>query len=209
MSWSHRGPSGLPRPPPDHAASLPLPIREFPVGAIFNRIHRTQHAAIFFSPGEGKPPAGRFDSATGASGVLYGAETFAGAFIETVLRNPARRLIGMAEIESGSLAVIGTGRITRLVDLQGDGLQQLGLDGSIFTGPYQNCGLWTDALFRHPDRPDGIVYRSRHDPGQICFAWFERADLGMTLASGSVPLTRLQAEVGAMLRRYGKALDVS
>jgi hypothetical protein len=155
------------------------------------------------------PPSGRFDSATAAFGVLYSAETFAGAFSETVLRNPARRLIGMAEIESRSLAVIGTSRTTRLVDLQGDGLQQLGLDGSIFTGPYENCGLWTDALFHHPDRPDGILYRSRHDPSQICIAWFERTDLRMTLASGSVPLTRLLTEVGELLRRYGKALDAS
>jgi len=164
---------------------------------------------MFFSPGKGNPPAGRFDSATGTFGVLYGAEAFAGAFIETVLRNPARRLIGMAEIESRSLAVIGTRRTARLVDLQGDGLQQLGLDGSIFTGPYENCGLWTDGLFQHPARPDGLVYRSRHDPSQICIAWFERTDLGMTLASDSVPLTRLLAEVGELLRRDGKALDVS
>lgn len=209
MSSSQRGPTGAPRPPPDDAASLPLPIRELPNGASFSRIHRISNAPIFFSPGIGKPPAGRFDSATGTFGVLYCAETFAGAFIETVLRNPARRLIGMAEIESRSLAVIGTSRTTNFVDLQGDGLQQLGLDGSIFTGPYENCGLWTDALFHHPKCPDGILYRSRHDPGQTCIALFERADLGLTLASDSVPLTMLLAEIGELLRRYGKALDVS
>jgi hypothetical protein len=209
VSGAPRGPSGVPHPPPDDVASLPLPIRECPGGAIFNRVHRTRHGAIFFSPGKGNPPAGRFDSATGAFGVLYGAETLAGAFIETVLRNPARRLIGMAEIESRSVAVIRTSRITRFVDLRGDGLQQLGLDGSIFTGPYENCGLWADALFRHPARPDGIVYRSRHDPAYTCLALFERTDLGLTLASASVPLTRMLADIGGMFRRYGKALDVS
>jgi hypothetical protein len=164
---------------------------------------------MFFSPGPGRPPAGRYDSATGACGVLYGAEAFAGAFIETVLRNPARQLIGMAEIESRSLAVIGTSRVMRLVDLYGEGLQQLGLDAAIFTGPYENCGLWTDALLQHPEQPDGILYRSRHDPSQTCIALFERADLGLTLASDSVPLTRLLAEIGELLRRYGKALDVA
>ena len=209
MSESRRGPSGAPRPPPDDLASLPLPIQELPSGAGFSRIHRTSHTPIFFSPGRGKPPAGRFDSASGAFGVLYGAETFAGAFIETVLRNPARRLIGMGEIESRSLAVIGTGRTTSLVDLRGDGLQKLGLDAAIFTGPYEICGRWADALFQHPERPDGILYRSRHDPGQTCIAWFERTDLGLTPGSASVLLTRMLAEIGVLLRRYGKALDVS
>jgi hypothetical protein len=209
VSGSHRGPSGVPRPPPDDAASLPLPIREFPGGAIFNRVHRTQHAAIFFSPGKGKPPAGRFDSATGRLGVLYGAETFAGAFIETVLRNPARRLVGMAEIESRSVTVIRTSRTMRFVDLRGDGLQQPGLDASISTGPYENCGLWSDALFQHPARPDGILYPSRHDPGHTCIALFERLRLGLTLASDSVRLTRMLSDIGELLRRYGKALDAA
>jgi hypothetical protein len=188
---------------------LSLPIREFPDDVNFSRIHRTSHAPIFFSPGKGRPPVGRFDSAAGAFGVLYCAETFSGAFIETVLRNPARQLIGMADIESRSVAVIGTSRTTRLVDLQGSGLQQLGLDSSIFTGPYENCGLWTDALFQHPEHPDGILYRSGHDPSQTCVALFERSDLGVTLASDSLPLTRLLSEIGELLRRYGKALDVS
>jgi hypothetical protein len=199
----------VPRPPPDDAASLPLPIREFPGGAIFNRVHRTQRAAIFFSSGKGKPPAGRFDSATGGFGVLYGAETFAGAFIETVLRNPARRLVGMAEIESRSVTVIRTSRTMRFVDLRGDGLQQPGLDASISTGPYENCGLWSDALFQHPARPDGILYRSRHDPGHTCIALFQRLRLGLTLASDSVRLTRMLSDIGELLRRYGKALDAA
>jgi len=188
--------------------ALPLPIQQRTAGVGFSRIHRTSHPPIFFSPGRGNPPAGRFDSATGSFGVLYIAETFAGAFIETVLRNPARRLIGMADIESRSVATLRTGRTTRLVDLQGQGLQRLGLDGSIFTGPYENCGLWADALYLHPDRPDGILYRSWFDPRQSCIALFERSDLGLTSASDSVPLTRLLAEIGGLLRRYHKALDV-
>jgi hypothetical protein len=179
-----------------------------PNGSSFNRIHRTLHAPVFFSPGPTRSPLGRFDSASGDFGVLYAAESLAGAFAETVLRNPARRLIGMAEIESRSLAVIGTERVVKLVDLRGEGLQQLGLDGTIFTGPYENCGLWSDALYHHPDTPDGLLYRSRHDPDQTCVALFEREDLSLTLARESVPLIKLLADIGELLRHYGKALDM-
>lgn len=171
------------------------------------RIHRSDHAPVFFSPGDHRAPAGRFDSADRLFGVLYMAFTFAGAFAETILRNPGRRLIGRAEIAARSLAVLAISRNLRLVRMHGAGLQALGLDNAITTGPYEPCGIWADALFRHRERPHGIAYASRHDPEQICVALFERPDVSLTLTGDSVPLERLLADVAAVLRRYNKGLD--
>jgi hypothetical protein len=175
------------------------------------RIHHRSRSPIFFSPGdtrgEKQPPAGRFDSATSRFGVLYLAFSFEGAFAETVLRNPARRLVSMGEIASRSLAVLALSRAARLVRMHGPGLQALGVDNAITTGPYDPCGVWADALFAHPDRPDGIVYASRHDPDQLCVALFSPPDIAITLAGESVPLVEILPQVAAVLRRYGKGFD--
>ena len=207
MSGAGRGPDGAAHLPPEWLPRSQLPVTELPAGSTLVRIYRHVHPPIFFSPGDKRPPAGRFDSATGLFGVLYLAFSFEGAFAETVLRNPARRLIGLGEVAGRSLAGLALSRAVRLVRMHGAGLQELGVDNAVATGPYEPCGLWADALFAHPDRPDGIAYASRHDPDQICVALFSRADIAITLASDSVPLTEILGDVAAVLRRYGKGLD--
>lgn len=207
MSGATRGPTGIAVPPPPWLAMVSLPMMELPLGSTLVRIHRTVNNLLFYSPGPGRPPAGRFDSAGGVFGVIYLAFTFEGAFAETVLRNPARKLVGVGEIAGRSLAVLAPSRPVKLVEMRGAGLQALGVDNAITTGPYGPCGLWADALFAHPDRPDGIVYTSRHDPDQECVALFSRPGLALELASDSVPLTEMTADVARVLRRYGKGLE--
>ena len=207
MSGTARGPTGIAVPPPPWLAATSLPLMELPFGSSLVRIHRAINGPVFYSPGPGRPPAGRFDSATGSFGVICLAFTFEGAFAETVLRNPTRRLVGVGEIAGRSLAVLAPSRHVRLVEMRGAGLQALGVDNSITTGPYGPCGLWADALFDHPHRPDGIAYASRHDPDQVCVALFSRPDLALEVASDSVPLTEMPADVAKILRRYGKGLE--
>lgn len=207
MSGAARGPSGAAALPPPWLSTASLPVTELPVGSTLVRIHRTANSPVFYSPGPGRSPAGRFDSSSGAFGVVYLACTFEGAFAETVLRSPVRKLVGVGEIASRSLVALVPSRSVRLVQMRGAGLQALGVDNSITTGPYGPCGLWADALFEHPDRPDGIAYASRHDPEQVCVALFSRPDLTLEVASDSVPLVEMISDVGAILRRYGKGLE--
>ena len=207
MTEARSGPTGSARGPADWLQRVPLPVTEVPAGARFVRIHSSTQPPIFFSPGPQHPPAGRFDSATGGFGVMYLAFGFEGAFAETVLRNPARRLVSFAEIANRSLATVTFLRAVRLVRMHGPALQELGVDNAITTGPYEPCGVWAGALFAHPDHPDGIAYASRHDPEQICVALFARGGLPLTLAGESVPLTGILRDVAAVLRRYGKGLE--
>lgn len=176
-------------------------------GSTFCRIHRSVHGAVFFSPGPGKPPAGRFDSATGRFGVLYAALSFDCSFAEVLLRNPARQFVSLPEIEARSFAVLSLNAAIRLVDLTGPGLSRLGLDARFLSGGYDVCGAWADALHDHPERPAGILYPSRFDPSEHCFALFDRAAPHLAPATDSVPLGELLPDVAAALDRYGKALD--
>lgn len=201
-----RGPSGSSPPPPAWLPTARLPLLRLPAQSSLVRVHRLEHHPVFFSPGTGRAPAGRFDSPSGAFGVLYLAQSLDGAFAETVLRNPQRRLVDLSEIAGRAVSVLDLSRATRLVDLREAGLQALGTDNAISTGPYGPCGAWADALHAHPDAPDGIAYSSRHDPGQLCIVLFSRADLGLGILSGPTPLADLLDEVASLLRRYGKGL---
>jgi hypothetical protein len=159
----------------------------------------------FFSPGGRQPPAGRFDSATclfrrPLHGIHVRGRIRQNGFAQSSPTDDrCRRNHRMVARCPGDI---------RLVRMHGSGLQALGLDNAITTGPYEPCGIWADALFRHHDRPDGIAYASRHDPEQICVALFERADISLTVASDSIPLTQLLPDVAAVLRRYGEGPDL-
>jgi len=161
---------------------------------------------VFFSPESGKPATGRFDSPSGAFGVLYLAQSLEGAFAETVLRNPQRRLVNLAEIIGRASSVLGLSRAVRLADMRGPGLQALGTDNAISTGPYGPCGVWADALHAHSDKADGIAYSSRHDPEQLCIALFSRPDITFDILSGPTPLADLLVDVANLLRRYRKGV---
>ena len=202
-----RGPTGpAPAPPADlHARTLPLAI--WNAGSKVIRVHRTRLGPIHFSGGAGKPPLGRWDSPSGTFGVLYAARAFAGAFAETVLRNPALLLVSLAEIEARALSVLSITAAIRLVDLTGPGLSQLGLDVRILSGPYDVCGAWSDALHGHPQAPAGILYPSRFDPAQVCLALFDRIAVHVEAITVPVPLGDMLADVAGVLDRYGKALD--
>lgn len=195
-----RGLAGPDPAPPADLAARALPIAEAGPGTALCRIHRSAHGPVHFSPGPGKPPAGRF-------GVLYAGLSFACAFAEALLRNPARKLVSVAEIEARSLALVDLRAEVRLVDLTGAGLSRLGLDARFLSGGYDTCGAWADALHGHPERPAGILYPSRFDPSERCVALFDRAAPALHPATESLPLTELLPDVAAALDGYGKALD--
>ncbi len=200
-----RGPSGVAPFPAASLAAAALPIDVLPAGMELHRVHRTAHHPIFFGPGPGVPPTYRFDSAAGAFGVFYVAYRFAGALVETLLRNPRRKMVAQADIEERATSVVRCRRDLRIVRLHSAGLQILGLDNSISTGPYEPCGAWADALWAHPDAPDGVAFRSRHDPDQICLAIFERPGMAFD-AEPPVRLGDQLSEVANLLGAYGKSL---
>jgi hypothetical protein len=138
--------------------------------------------------------------------LLYVGLSRAGAAAETLLRNPQRLMISTSEIADRAATELACPRELRVVKLYGPGLQTVGTDNAISTGPYEPCGLWLDALWNHPDRPDGIAYQSRHDSNEICFALFERPGMMFDIRS-TKPLTAILREVAALLDTYDKSLS--
>jgi hypothetical protein len=166
----------LPRPPAAGFGKQPLPIRELK-GRWF-RIYRNDlpnACALYF----GRHASGRFDAPRRSFGVCYAAMAMSGAFIEVFGRNPhprhPMRQVDPLELAARSIAVFSAAKL-RLVDLAGDGLSKLGLTVSILaTTKYETTRAWSQVFHAHPGKPDGILYRSRHDPEQLCIALFDRA----------------------------------
>ena len=130
-----RGPSGQAPTPPAWLDTTDLPVDVIPAGTPLIRVHRLTHNPIFFGPGAGIPPTYRFDSLSGAFGILYVGRSVAAAVVETLLRNPARKMVSYSAVAARASSDIRSIRDLRLVRLYGRGLQQVGCDNAISTGP--------------------------------------------------------------------------
>jgi hypothetical protein len=156
-----------PEPPGDIVnRSLPITI----VRRIWYRIHGAHRDALFF----GLSTDSRFSAPAGEYGVLYVASDEHGAFIETVDYQLYFNAIRPSVLAHRCLSRIEADRPLRLVDLTADGLARLGADSRLTTGNYAVAQRWSLAFQVHPDEPDGILYRARHDPSRLSAALFDR-----------------------------------
>jgi len=192
--------SRLPPPPAD------LDTRKLPLvtisGDLF-RIHPTIHHWRYF----GRKKSERFDDPQGVFGVLYGSTTADAAFAEVFLRKLASMSVAQADLQSRAVSTFYA-KPLKCVELTGSGLRKLSCDNRISTEkPYLTTQLWSRALFLHPQQPDGLVYRSRHNPRFRCLALFDRCDVKLT-DGHSEPLMDppRRAWCSVLLDRYALAM---
>lgn len=148
------------------------------------RLHKRARAPLFY----GRSRQNRFDAPGGEYGVLYAGADAHCAFIETFGHTTGGRLISVHQLDLRLLTELQVTAPLRLADLTGTGLARLGADERLCAGDYSDSQEWSGALYDHPERPDGLVYRSRHDPSRICVAIYERAAPSLQVA-GSTSLT--------------------
>ena len=161
-------PGPHPDPPTDFATrALPMFMTTEP----WFRIHRLSYPPLYF----GTSGDGRFDIPGSKTGVLYVAADEAGAFIETLGHVTGTRVLTLSALRSRAIVEIAVRRPLRLVNLTGSGLTQLGADERLCAGDYTLAQRWSAAFLHHPQRPDGLYYRSRHDPQRACAALYPRA----------------------------------
>jgi hypothetical protein len=190
--------------PPKAFDSVKLLVRTFPASRRWFRIHRAIHDPLYF----GRARGSRFDAPAGEFGVLYvGADAHC-AFIESFGHATGTLSVSEAELRARTLSVVRASRELRLVDLRGEGLARMGADAELTSG--YDDGLaqrWAGALHAHRRRPDGIVYRARHDPQRSCAALFERVAPWLTATrTGSLLDAKNVPLLGRILDTYRFAL---
>lgn len=182
----HPGPHPL---PPDTLADYSLPM--IALTGPWIRFHRCQRDPLHF----GRTGDNRFDAPGGEFGVLYVARDAHAAFIETFGQVIDIRAITRIELDNRCLSWIDATRPLRVVDLTGPGLARLGADERLASGRYAEAQVWSLARWQHPARPDGIFYRSRHDPSHFSLGLFDRVAANLRV----VARQRLSDPAGATL----------
>ncbi len=171
------------------------------------RSHEVARDGVFF----GTTKSQRWDSPTGAYGVLYlGADAYC-AFMESIGRGVLRtRFVPSSQLNLRGLSKIRFRRDLVLVDLvNSGGLTRLGAEGSLTSGTgYRNSQRWSEALRSHPAKPDGIYYRSRHDPARVACALFEHCAHFIEIAETCVSWARQPSLLGAILDHYDLGTDL-
>ncbi len=166
---------GNPPLPPATLSARALTLSQVEAGTILYRIHRSHLAPLYFGRASEPERRQRWDSPDASYGVCYLALEASIAFAETLLRDLAIDVVQEAELKIRSLARFRVVEPLRLVSMHGRGLRKHGADASVVQGPYEVTWAWSAVFHAHPDAPDGILYRARHDDSGLAVALFERA----------------------------------
>jgi hypothetical protein len=144
-------------------------------------------------------PAGRFR-------VSYFGTTLEVCFAETFLRNPPVRILALDDLAARSIATLEVRRDLRLVPIHGSSLARLGVTTELASGgDYAASRLWSRALWEHNNKPDGILYRSRHDDSALSVALYDRAKHGLAVV-GDRSLSEDAQQLARLLKRYDLGL---
>ena len=186
-----------PLPPADLNERSLLVIQE---SRLWKRIHRSAYNPIFF----GRTGSSRFDAPEREFGVLYLGGDAHCAFIETFGQVTGSNTVTQTELEQRSISSISTERPLVLVDLTGSGLALIGADARLLAGEHSIAQQWSRALRAHPEQPDGVYYRARHDPSRMAVAVWEPCNAGFfTTQTVRLASTAYVSELGEILDTYG------
>ena len=174
-----------------------LPLEKISRGRVYRRLHPYARNAIHYNDSNDY----RFNAPNEQFAVLYVAEELKGAFAETLLRHPGKTLIDQRDIDAKAVSEIEIRSQLKLVKLYGHGLVRVGATATVASGDYAVSQAWSIALWRHPQKPDGIIYRANHDNDQICLALFghtrKHVRVVKTVPPGSEPF------LAELLDHYG------
>ena len=183
------------------------PITEIAASEALYRVHAAHREARYYGNRDG---TWRWDDPDGGYGILYVGLTQAGPFAETLLRRPAEEAVVWSEVEKRRWAEFRTKEALRLADVHGKGLSFQGVtvadisanhNGKIYPGAYAKAQAISAEVYATTDL-DGIAYRSRLEPDQICVALFDRADHKIELVVEGKPIDRNW--VDNLLESHGK-----
>jgi len=191
-----------PDPPPDLSRrAVPL-VDAHDIPLVWFRHHPARHDPIYGN----RNAVGRFNAPAREYGVLYLAADPSGAFVETFGRDTGTEVVIAATLRDGCLCRIAVTRTLVLADLTGNGLARLGADARLFAGDHALSRRWALALWHHPTRIDGLLFRSRHDPARVIAALFDDRVDDAVRATHPGSFLDQPSLLREMLDRYGFTL---
>lgn len=174
------------KPPPPNLSSTPLTTKTISASSLY-RVSRYTSGEPFF----GRTALNRFDDRSrpkkGRFGTCYCGLDLETAVAETILHDlmpvNGRFSVPFNEFESRQL-VRFSGASLVLANLTGASLKTLVGDGALSTiTPYDLPQQWGMAIYRHPQRVDGLLYMSRHLNDRQAVVVFSRAEAKLGTAT--------------------------
>jgi len=200
-------PGDHPPPHPELVTQSPL-IFTVAKGDFLYRHHQKVHNPIYF----GKKGEYRFDDPEcpkrSCFGVLYTGADPECCLLESCGSTTGVPAVSGAYLDARAIAKMELTESLRFIDLVSTGgLASIGADGRLMTGSYKVAQQWSAALRKHPCKPDGIRYRSRHAPDRIAYAIYERPPTSFNVTSmGSFTDPANEALFKWILKTYNFAL---
>jgi hypothetical protein len=113
-------------------------------------------------------------------------------------------VVSGAYLSDRAMATLELTEDLRFIDLFAtSGLTKIGADGRLFTGPYKIAQHWSATLRKHPSKPDGIRYPSRHDHARVAYAIYSRPASAFKVTSlGSLMALPNRALLNDILSTY-------
>lgn len=139
------------------------------------RVHVSTRPVMWYGPGTGSPPSGRFDDPALGFGVCYLGETPGVSVLETLVRGADFCVVEQAQWDARSVAQVRLAEPLRMLRFEGSKLPAfgVGMDRAGAADPAECQEL--AAAVHAASALDGIQYRSRFDPSRLCWALFSRA----------------------------------
>jgi hypothetical protein len=165
--------------PDDPLIPHPLPPPDFKTRELstvssqgtWYRLNAVEFSSSLYFDQTGK---GRFDSPAQGYGILYvGADIYA-SWIECYGRTHGAKGVSELGLRQRDLYAINSNRPLVFADLTGSSLVKMGADARLSSGAYTVARQWAQAIYDHPQRVDGVRYRSRHDDARYCYGIFDR-----------------------------------
>ena len=179
-----------------------------PVGTIIVRMHHESRGPLWFGPRPGISPQHRFDAPGGEYRMLYCAARLAGAFVESVLRKPAGRIVARAYVDDRVWSELTVRRMLRLAKLRDEGLHWHGTDAAVSASDNYAASRRL-ALALHAAFPeiDGAAYRARHNNGEVCYALFDRVSAADLAPGAPQRLSEHSGVVDQLMALHGALFD--
>lgn len=178
-------------------------VQRIAAGTIWWRIHWQEHPPVLFGLGPGGSPRHRFDAPGGEYRIAYLATTREGSFAGVFLRDPDVEYIAMRQVRSRRVTQLRVRRPVTVVVLHGPGLMRAGLTAAVTTGDdYPRSREAAHGFWVRPERFDGLIYRARHDDGELSVALFDRASDAVEVVA-SADLDDDHRWLASMAQRYG------
>jgi hypothetical protein len=190
---------------PPMAATTDLVTRRITVGTVCHHIFLDRYPdplGFCFAPSRFSDPR---RGAKAPFGVYYAAATYEGAFLETLVRDrrnfhPAAMEMSLGELDHWVHVRIFINQALDMVDLRGGNPVIMGIPtDAVRASSHRGGQRLSLALYRHPNKPDGISYSSRLNEAEN-LAIFDRSV--SKLRAG--PRRKLAScpELGQILDRY-------